>query len=197
MTAPNYYAQRIDVMSRCLSRRNETRDPRIGTLRIIDTSSSLPEGVIDNAEDYIVSMNEANARLKAIDSVTDRIRDFLGERGVERLEKLMLLEDGWDCGRGEAFSRLSLALLDYFLVLFKTREDKPRSVFLTPEGNIELQWEDEKGNDIVVEFAGEKFEYYFESAGDEGMFPWKDAKSLISRIEEIERSNESNERMRE
>ena len=122
--------------------------------------------------------------IKAIDEITDTIRHALGEEGAARIKRFMETEDGWDHGRGQRFSKMSLAVLDFFL----QHEPKlPTRVFeyMTANGNIQLEWVDDRGEEYEIEFFPDRFEYYCTATEEEGAINLSEVNLLIQKIERI------------
>jgi len=127
--------------------------------------------------------------IKAIDKPTATMQRMIGNHGKRRIEQFVAIEDGWDGGRGRAFSKASLGVFDYFL------QHKPRfsistpSVFLTHNGNIQLEWSDLEDNDIEIEFFPDHFEYYLSRLDEEGSLGLEAAPLLVEKIGAVQHSN--------
>lgn len=105
---------------------------------------------------------------KYIDQFSSKSAQVLGPRGINRLQEFKRYSTGWDFGGGEPLSSASTALTDTFLSLFREFGEKPPSLFLTREGNLQLSWEDANGFSVEVEFFPDKIEYFIESNDEEG-----------------------------
>lgn len=112
--------------------------------------------------------------VKYIDELSEKSKDVLGRNGVDRFNEFLLYDKGWDFGRGESLSKHSIAILDSFLNSFEKLKDKEPSLFLTRCGNLQLNWEDNSGKAIEIEFYPNKIEYYIESNNEEGDIEFSD-----------------------
>ncbi len=61
-----------------------------------------------------------------------------------RLDELRLLKRGWLDGKGEALDRDALAWLEEMMTLYYPDELPSPYIYPTPEGNLLLEWEDER-----------------------------------------------------
>ena len=122
------------------------------------------------------------SKVEPIDGPTPLMEAALGQNGIDRLNRFMELEDGWDSGRGRAFSKASLGVLDLFLHTCGTCIIAGPSIFLTANGNLQLEWDDREGNACEIEFFPDYLEYYFEGANEEGSCDLMELPSLVSRI---------------
>lgn len=130
--------------------------------------------------------------IKPINEITPAMRNALGEEGAERIRRFMETKDGWDFGRGKRFSKVSLAVLERFL---QQNPPLPSKVFeyLTANGNVQLEWTDEKGEDFEIEFFPDRFEYYFTATGEEGAFGLDEVNLLVRKIERVARGHAADE----
>jgi len=131
------------------------------------------------------SLNEPE-KIKPIDSPTAKMRNVLGNYGIDRLCKFAELKSGLDFGRGKALSPASLGMLEFFLQKYTALEEAEPSIFLTQDGNLQLEWEDKKGNHVEVEFFYEYIEYFLSATGEEGEYNLNEIEKFISILEELE-----------
>ena len=122
------------------------------------------------------------SEVKPIDEPTVVMKAVLGQNGIDRIDRFMEMEDGWDSGRGRAFSKASLGMLDTFLHACDGCPIPDASIFMTANGNLQLEWNDREGNACEIEFFPDRLEYYFEGADEEGKCGLAAVASLVSRI---------------
>jgi hypothetical protein len=111
----------------------------------------------------------------------------IGPSGVARIREFWLYPHGWDSGKGNPLSPLSVALFEMFIGAYSDFSATP-SVFLTLEGNLALAWEDHADARIEVELSPSALELFFAfsdeefvfASGEEGMH------ALVARIRQHE-----------
>ena len=118
------------------------------------------------------------------DNLSKEAIDVIGESGLQRFESFKQYTEGWDDGHGSPLSYRSTAVMEYFLHKFSNFYTKP-SLFLTRNGNLQLDWEDKHGQMIEVEFFPDKIEFYIEASDDEGQITLQDVNKLISMLQAI------------
>ncbi|HUE82312.1 MAG TPA: hypothetical protein VMM84_09365 [Pyrinomonadaceae bacterium] len=106
----------------------------------------------------------------------------LGENGERRFQEFAEYETGWNMGQGKALSIRSVALLERFLHEVPELADCSPSLFLSSEGNLELGWEDDRGNVIEIEFGPDHISYYIESLSEDRSVPLEVLPHFIERI---------------
>lgn len=75
------------------------------------------------------------------------IKELLGTHGVGRISEFLEYPDGWDDGGGDELNAESIETLELFIqhcVDDRAFPETP-SVFLTRDGMLELQWEEDGG----------------------------------------------------
>jgi len=97
-----------------------------------------------------------------IDQLSEKTVTILGKNGLERFETFKKYSKGWDSGCGLPLSHRSVAVMEYFINQFSDFHSEP-SLFLTPNGNLQLGWENTHGQVIELEFYPDKIEYYIEA----------------------------------
>lgn len=100
-------------------------------------------------------------------SLSEAARHVLGENGWRRFQDFSHYEAGWNLGAGASLSSRSVLVADFFLNHVPELAAYNPSLFLTPEGNLELAWEDRNGAALEIEFRPDGIEYYIESSGEE------------------------------
>jgi len=143
---------------------NLWRDPAVGGLR---TEFSLPESVVENP--YSVGLF------------------VLRQSGMERLYKFVdEYHQGWGDGTGRALASQAYNALFIFLRHAPINRASKPSIFMTPEGGLELAWDDAQGRDIRVEFSPNDVRYYFSSTGSEGSVPLERVKEFAQSFQSLE-----------
>lgn len=102
------------------------------------------------------------------DGIGEKAKRVIGNEGAKRIQEFKLYEKGWDSGKGERLSSMSVAVAETFLNLYPKLSESQPSVFLTRSGNLQLGWEDQDDNPIEVEFFPNKVEYYIGCRDEEG-----------------------------
>jgi len=97
-------------------------------------------------------------------------KQVLGLNAVKRFDLFKQYKSGWDVGRGLPLSLHSVAVMEAFISFFNDFRQEP-SLFLTPEGNLQLGWEDKDNNSVEIEFFPDRIEYYIESFDEEQAIP--------------------------
>lgn len=85
------------------------------------------------------------------------VKSKLGHNGFTRLSTFLICyKDGWGDGNGKAISAETLDSFRAFLKQVVFPDGVCPSVFLSPEGALELSWEDSSGDSISMEFFQSK-----------------------------------------
>jgi len=113
--------------------------------------------------------------------LSKRAKEIIGTNGVKRFNNFKLLESGWDCGKGEILSPHSVAAMNTFIADY-SGVIRDTSIFLTLDGNLQLQWKNLDGKYVEIEFFAEHMEYYDEASDDEGVVKLSDISTLISKL---------------
>lgn len=92
---------------------------------------------------------------------------ILGQSGTRRFQDFIRYQPGWNLGEASPLSARSVTVTDSFLNHLPELADYNPSVFLTPNGNLELAWEDRAGNAIEIEFWPDRVEYYLEALDED------------------------------
>jgi len=94
-----------------------------------------------------------------------RIKNKVNYRAGQRYKEFANYYDGWCGADSKEMSRESAALLSAFLREVYFFPTVP-SIFLRPEGHLELAWDDFEGNEVHITFGQNLI--YLESASFEG-----------------------------
>lgn len=98
--------------------------------------------------------------LKRVESLSSHAREVLPPSAMQRFEAFRQLEPGWDGGGGERMSLDSVACMNAFLARVSHFPTSP-SLFLTPGGYLELQWEDD-GRTVDLHFLADTVDFFAE-----------------------------------
>ncbi len=158
----------------------ENLDPR--SLQAVITPEEQPleelqEGPEQTEQGSIVWLLQQSHRVRLRDGeitpqadaarLGDVAVEVLGENGRRRFQEFSRYEAGWDVGRGAPLSLRSVTVLNTFLTQLPELAAYQPSLFLTPNGNLELGWEDSNGNAIEIEFWPNRIGYYLEGLDEE------------------------------
>ena len=103
-----------------------------------------------------------NSAIKPTDELGLQARLILGENGCERFEEFLSYPKGWDFGAGMPLSPVSVAVMEWFLSSFPGFINGTPTLFLTQEGNLQLDWDDTNGECVSLEFYPDRISYYIE-----------------------------------
>lgn len=139
-------------------------------------SSPLSNDPTRNSElDLLVGLQKSPSYRTAAPGESDReelLLNKLGKRGWGRLHYFRQeFSDRWGEGKEKPFSPKSQEALFHFLEMIDWPEGILPSLFLTPDGHLELAWEDSKGKRVQLEFGPQQTELYMESEEKEVVLP--------------------------
>ena len=118
-------------------------------------------------------------------TLSEAARRVLGENGERRFQEFSRYERGWNMGQGQPLSARSATILDRFLTQMPELAARTPSLFLTSEGNLELGWEDSRGNAIEIEFGPDRISYYIESLSEERSVPLEVFPQFIEKVRSL------------
>jgi hypothetical protein len=100
-------------------------------------------------------------------------REALGKNGIERLEQFARLDAGWDTPTSKPLNIASVISCARF---FEETGLCPvgLSVFMSSGGNVVINWLDNSGQLVELEFDSGHIHYFLESESDEGSLPNND-----------------------
>lgn len=112
---------------------------------------------------------EATASV-AREDLTRAVSENLGEHAAERFRRFMDYPDGWDHGCGR---RLDPGSIDAFLRLLRMTDLPTANVglFMSPDGNVVINWESPTDDFIEIEIEPETLEVYLGSEDREITVP--------------------------
>lgn len=119
--------------------------------------------------------------------ITESMINNLDTHEINRIEEFSTYSDGWDFGKGKKLSTNSLHSLDIFLNKFSSFPPEEPSVFMNTDGNIELEWENEKGSSFIIEFLPDGFSYYFDSIDEEAEIKINNIDLLIEKLSKAQK----------
>jgi hypothetical protein len=113
--------------------------------------------------------------------LSDFAKKVLGVYEVSRFEEFKQYPEGWDFGIGKSLSSESVKCMELFLRKYADFSEEP-ALFFTRNGNLQLGWSDETGQDIELEFFPDRIEYYIESISEEGSIHLDNIEELIKKL---------------
>lgn len=156
--------------------------------RPIYDSSLMTNSFVQIAKNVFEDLKKTNKiPIKNTDQLSPRTIKILGENGITRFEVFKKYSEGWDGGHALPLSHRSTAVMESFINQFFEFHKEP-SLFLTPDGNLQLGWENSQGQSIELEFYPNKIEYYIERSSEEGQTSLEETNInwLISELRENE-----------
>jgi hypothetical protein len=108
----------------------------------------------------------------------------IGSTGLSRLEAFFQLQPGWD---GKASKPIDLNSVADFSKFFDETSLCPSGlgIFMSAQGNMVINWPDQKGQLIELEFHSSGVDYFVERNEEEGTLPRKTGfNALLKKIEE-------------
>lgn len=102
----------------------------------------------------------------AIAALHPAVRDFIGEKGVQRLLAFTKYHDGWDGIGSRGLNENSLLTFERF---FGAQDFKPAgmAIFMSSQGNVVTNWLTESGL-VEVEFTESGLDFFVEKNNNEG-----------------------------
>lgn len=100
------------------------------------------------------------------DKISPSAKAALGELGVQRLESFMQLRAGWDGPDSRAIRLESIEVFSQFFA-DTALHPKQMGVFMSAEGNIVVNWLDQGGQLVELEFDPKGINYFIEDGGKE------------------------------
>ena len=97
-------------------------------------------------------------------------KEAIGANGLKRLETFFRLQAGWDGTASKPIDLNSVAVFSRFFA--ETRLNPERlGVFMSARGNVVVNWPEQDGQLVELEFHSDGVDYFIESASDEGTVP--------------------------
>lgn len=96
---------------------------------------------------------------------TNLVLEKLGENALQRLNTFTQWQDGWSGPESLAIKQATLDNLYLFLISYQSYSQRILSLFLTPEGNLSIEWRDSEHGTIVWECAPTCISLWRESMG--------------------------------
>jgi hypothetical protein len=135
-------------------------------------------------DDFAVGVSSwskcAQLKLKPTCELDQNAKNIIGDSGVGRFEQFTLLTRGWDGGEGEELSPYSVGAFLHFTRIYQELfEEVSPSIFITTNGNIQINWEDDSDNVVEIEFFLDYVEYYIEAHDLEDSLPLNNLGNLV------------------
>ncbi len=104
------------------------------------------------------------------DRVFSQVERKIGLHAANRLKRFASYKNGWDSGSGKSLSSDSLHSLEKFLNAVSDCSDG-FAIFMSPQGNVILNWYDKANKLIEIEFLKDIIFCYFEATEEEVEIP--------------------------
>lgn len=115
----------------------------------------------------------------------ENTKKVIGENGVRRFAEFKGYQQGWDYDHGDPLSISSVRILEWFLRQIPEVAVCDPSLFLTHYGNLQLGWEDSRGDSVEIEFFPNKLEYYIEALNEEDSVDLRNIGDFINKVRSI------------
>lgn len=99
--------------------------------------------------------------------ISNAAKSALGSAGIQRLENFLRLQAGWDGPASRPIDLNSVATFSDFFAETGLKPDQ-LGVFMSPQGHVVVNWPDDDGQLVELEFQSAKLEYFIEESGEEG-----------------------------
>ena len=99
--------------------------------------------------------------------ISDAARVAVGPAGLKRLENFFRLQAGWDGRASKPIDLNSVAVFSSFFAETGLRPDR-LGVFMSAQGNVVVNWPDQDGQLVELEFHSSGVDYFIERRGEEG-----------------------------
>ncbi|HVK54061.1 MAG TPA: hypothetical protein VM532_03435 [Burkholderiales bacterium] len=99
--------------------------------------------------------------------ISDAAKAAIGTTGLKRLENFFRLQAGWD---GKGSKPIELKSVEVFSSFFAETGLRPNQlgVFMSAQGNVVVNWLDQEGQLVELEFLPSGVEYFIAKSGEEG-----------------------------
>ena len=118
--------------------------------------------------------------------ITDAASAAVGTAGLKRLGNFFRLQAGWDGRASKPIDLNSVAVFSSFFAETGLRPDQ-LGVFMSAQGNVVVNWPDQAGQLIELEFHSSGVDYFIERSGEEGTVKRGDFgfSKLLNRVAEF------------
>lgn len=99
--------------------------------------------------------------------ISNAARAAVGTAGLTRLENFFRLQAGWDGRASKPIDLNSVAVFSSFFAETGLRPDQ-LGVFMSAQGNVVVNWPDQDGQLVELEFHSSGVDYFIERSGEEG-----------------------------
>lgn len=103
--------------------------------------------------------------------ISKKSQQVIGRSGTHRFNEFARYKTAWDSGAGRALSSRSVAVMETFLGIVGDSIPTEPSIFLTRDGNLQLGWENSRGQRVELEFFPNHIEFFDEKSGIERIVP--------------------------
>lgn len=107
----------------------------------------------------------------------------IGSAGIKRLESFFKLQSGWDGRDSRSISLNSVADFSNFFDETGFCPEK-LGIFMSAQGNVVINWPDQRGQLVELEFHSNGVDYFVEENGEEGTLSKEDLgfSGMLSRV---------------
>lgn len=118
--------------------------------------------------------------------ISDAANAAVGTAGLKRLGNFFRLQAGWDGRASKPIDLNSVAVFSSFFAETGLRPDQ-LGVFMSAQGNVVVNWPDQAGQLIELEFHSSGVDYFIERSGEEGTDKRGDFgfRKLLNRVAEF------------
>ena len=118
--------------------------------------------------------------------ISDGANAAVGAAGLKRLGNFFRLQAGWDGRASKPIDLNSVAVFSSFFAETGLRPDQ-LGVFMSAQGNVVVNWPDQAGQLIELEFHSSGVDYFIERSGEEGTVQRGDVgfTKLLNRVAEF------------
>ena len=141
----------------------------INSIHIQLKEESIRDKVMREISNNVEVFNTKKVKKKEV-IVSEGLKKIIGNDGVERIQMFKEAADGWNFGKGLKLVKESLERMNEFFKIFKL-DISDASIFLTDEGFLKLEWENEAYGESELEFGSYGIHVYFSQLNIDGSFP--------------------------
>lgn len=156
--------------------------------RVVEAQPCMPFGVhvVDGATFDTQRSSTVKVGLLQEDTSTligDSAKAAIGNAGFRRLENFFRLPAGWDGSASKPIDLNSVAVFSRFFSETGLRPDH-LGIFMSAQGNVVVNWPDQDGQLVELEFLPSGIDYFIERSGEEGTVPKGDIgfTKLLNRV---------------
>ena len=98
--------------------------------------------------------------------ISDAAKVAIGTAGLKRLENFLRLQAGWDGRASKPINLNSIAVFSGFFAETGLRPDQ-LGIFMSNQGNVVVNWPDQDGQLVELEFHSSGVDYFIERSREE------------------------------